>query len=209
MKFVKVILLLAILLIGIWAVLCFVGPSVIRTERSTVINARPEVVFDLVNDLQVWEAWSPWQGKDSTMVTTLTNPSVGMGATMSWTSKAMGNGTMQITQSQPHVFIATTLVFSDFDGESYANFSFKGDGDGTEVSWTMDGSEVPFFFRGFLALMDPISAINKDYDEGLASLKTLAESQPPLLVNEPLTEEDIDPAAVEEPVEDATGLGLE
>jgi hypothetical protein len=57
--------------------------------------------------------------------------------------------------------------------------------------------------------MDPISAINKDYDEGLASLKTLAESQPPLVVNEPLTEEDIDPAAIEEPVQDATGLGLE
>lgn len=209
MKFLKVILLLAILLVGVWVVLCFVGPSAIRTERSTVINAQPEVVFDLVNDLQVWEAWSPWQGKDSTMVTTLTNPSVGMGATMSWTSQAMGNGTMQITQSQPYAFIATTLVFSDFDGESYANFAFTKEGEATRVSWTMDGSEVPFLFRGFLALMDPIEAINKDYDEGLASLKTLAESQPPVVVEEPILEETGETSDGEEVIEDATGLGLE
>lgn len=209
MKFVKVILLLAVLLVGVWIVLCFVGPAAIRTERSVQINAQPEVVFGLVNDLQVWEAWSPWQGKDSTMVTTLTNPSVGMGATMSWTSKAMGNGSMQITQSQPFAFIATTLVFSDFDGESYANFTFKKEGEGTEVSWNMDGSEIPFLFRGFLALMDPISAINKDYDEGLASLKTLAESQPPLVIEEPILEEIGETSDGEVGLEDATGLGLE
>jgi hypothetical protein len=209
MKFVKVILLLAVLLVGVWIVLCFVGPAAIRTERSVQINAQPEVVFGLVNDLQVWEAWSPWQGKDSTMVTTLTNPSVGMGATMSWTSKAMGNGSMQITQSQPFAFIATTLVFSDFDGESYANFTFKKEGEGTEVSWNMDGSEIPFLVRGFLALMDPISEINKDYDEGLAALKILAESQPPVVVEEPILEEIEETSDGEVGLEDATGLGLE
>lgn len=209
MKFVKVILLLAILLVGVWIVLCFVGPAAIRTERSVQINAQPEVVFGLVNDLQVWEAWSPWQGKDSTMVTTLTNPSVGMGATMSWTSQGMGNGSMQITQSQPFAYIATTLIFSDFDGESYANFTFKKEGEGTEVTWNMDGSEIPFLVRGFLALMDPISEINKDYDEGLAALKTLAESQPPLVIEEPILEETGETSDGEVIIEDATGLGLE
>ncbi|MGF1565274.1 MAG: SRPBCC family protein [Flavobacteriales bacterium] len=209
MKFVKVILLLAILLVGVWIVLCFVGPAAIRTERSVQINAQPEVVFGLVNDLQVWEAWSPWQGKDSTMVTTLTNPSIGMGATMSWTSRGMGNGSMQITQSQPFAYIATTLVFSDFDGESYANFTFKKEGEGTEVTWNMDGSEIPFLVRGFLALMDPISEINKDYDEGLAALKTLAESQPPLVIEEPILEETGETSDGEIIIEDATGLGLE
>lgn len=206
MRFAKVILLIVLLLAGAWLALCFIGPSAIRTERFIQIDAQPEVVYTLVNDLQVWEAWSPWQGKDSTMVTTLSNPSEGMGATMTWTSEAMGNGSMQITQAQPYAFIATTRVFDDFNGESYANFTFKPEDGGTKVSWTMDGSEIPFAFRGILALMDPIKAINKDYDEGLASLKALAEKQPPI-VKEPIIEEEA--IESEEPVEDATGLGLE
>ena len=51
---------LAILVLVFGAML----PSRMQVERTTEIIAMPDQVFDHVNDLRAWEAWSPWYRMD-------------------------------------------------------------------------------------------------------------------------------------------------
>lgn len=186
MKVLKVILLLAVILFGAWLVMCAMAPDSIKTSRSITIDAPAEQVYPWVADLNAWKAWSPWQNKDSTMVNTVTTPSIGEGAKMTWTSEEMGAGSMEITSVVPNEKIKTKLLFEGYDSESYADFNFAEANGATTVEWSMNGGEVAYLFRGFLMLMNAIEMINADYDEGLLALKQKVESMP-----EPVIIEDV------------------
>lgn len=178
MKVLKVILLLAVILFGAWLVLCAMAPASIKTSRSITIQAQADQVYPWIVDLAEWEAWSPWQNKDSTMVNVISEPSMGAGATMSWTSEDMGTGSMRITAVIPNQKVSTALTFSGYDQPSYAHFNLTELDGETIVEWTMDGGEVAYLFRGFLVLMDAVNRINADYEEGLATLKRRVEREP-------------------------------
>jgi hypothetical protein len=178
MKVLKIILLLAVILIGAWLVMCAMAPESIKTSRSITINASAESVYPWVADLAAWQDWSPWQRKDATIVTTVSSVSKGEGASMTWTSKAMGSGRMRITAAVPNQKVSTALSFSGYDQESYSDFIFTEINGETTVEWTMDGGEVAYLFRGFFVLMDAVNTINADYDEGLLALKQNVERNP-------------------------------
>lgn len=178
MKVLKIILLLAVILIGAWLVLCALAPESIKTSRSIAINATADRVYPWVADLAAWQDWSPWQNKDTTMVTAVSSVSKGEGASMTWTSKEMGSGSMRITAAVPNQKVSTALSFSGYDQESYSDFIFTEVNGETTVEWTMDGGEVAYLFRGFFVLMDAVNTINADYDEGLLALKQNVERNP-------------------------------
>jgi hypothetical protein len=185
MKVLKVILLLAVILFGAWLVMCAMAPESLKTSRSITIGAPADRIYPWVADLAAWESWSPWQNKDATMVNTVSNPSVGEGASMSWTSEEMGAGSMRITAAVPNQKVSTALAFSGYDQESYSDFIFTESNGETTVEWTMDGGEVAYLFRGFFVLMDAVNKINADYDEGLLALKDNVERMPEPEVEEP------------------------
>jgi len=178
MKVLKVILLLAVILFGGWLVLCAMAPASLEISRSVTIKAQADQVYPWIVDLAEWGAWSPWQNKDSTMMNVISEPSLGAGATMSWTSEDMGTGSMRITDAVPNQKVSTALTFSGYDQTSYAHFNLTELDGETIVEWTMDGGEVAYLFRGFLVLMDAVNRINADYDEGLATLKRRVEREP-------------------------------
>lgn len=178
MKVLKVILLLAVILFGAWLVLCAIAPASIKTSRSITIQAQADQVYPWIVDFAEWGAWSPWQNKDSTMVNVISEPSMGAGATMSWTSEDMGTGSIRITAAIPNQKVSTALTFSGYDQPSYAHFNLTELDGETIVEWTMDGGEVAYLFRGFLVLMDAVNRINADYEEGLATLKRRVEREP-------------------------------
>ncbi len=39
-------------------------PDAFRVERSLTIADPAETIFPLINDLNAWDAWSPWAKKD-------------------------------------------------------------------------------------------------------------------------------------------------
>lgn len=158
--------------------MCAMAPESIKTSRSITINASAESVYPWVADLAAWQDWSPWQRKDATIVTTVSSVSKGEGASMTWTSKAMGSGRMRITAAVPNQKVSTALSFSGYDQESYSDFIFTEINGETTVEWTMDGGEVAYLFRGFFVLMDAVNTINADYDEGLLALKQNVERNP-------------------------------
>ena len=72
---VLVIIALSVLVFGIGAFLS----KDFRVERSIEIAAAPEVVFDEINSLKKWNAWSPWLARDPSIQNTYDGPDPGVG----------------------------------------------------------------------------------------------------------------------------------
>lgn len=185
MKLLKGLLILVLIILGIGTVLSLMGPKEFKTSRTAVIKAPVSMVYNNVIDFNNWEAWSPWASKDTTMVTTVKG-APGVGSSMSWTSAVSGSGNQNLTAAVPNESINTELTFSDWEGTNYANWQFEEVEEGTKVTWSMDGGELPFYIRGFMLVMDGVGNLESDYDEGLANLKTIVEAMPTF---EPVTED--------------------
>ncbi|MDO9406185.1 MAG: SRPBCC family protein [Polaromonas sp.] len=172
---VAVLLLLAI---GIVLLLAARKPDAFRVERSTVIQAPPVRVFALVNDLPAWRAWSPYEKKDPAMQRSYSGPSSGVGAAYAWEGNGqVGQGTMKIVQSVPAERVSLQLDFiKPFEGHNIADFSFvpEANGQATRVTWAMHGP-APFVSKIMQVLMDFDKMIGRDFETGLADLKTAAE----------------------------------
>jgi effector-binding domain-containing protein len=149
----------------------FLFPRNIEIERSRTINAPVEMIYDQVNNLHLWENWSPWHKIDTAMGITYNKGGIGKGASYSWTSdhKSVGNGTLTISDAKPFEFIDTQMDFGD-QGMGTAGFVFKESEAGVEVSWDMhsDIGNNPIG-RWFGLLMK--KSINEAYDRGLADME--------------------------------------
>ncbi|MGZ6028557.1 MAG: SRPBCC family protein [Myxococcaceae bacterium] len=171
------------ILIGVVAVLLVLviiiatRPSTYRIERSTRIAAPPDVVFGLVNDFHAWDGWSPWAKLDPTMKTTYGGPASGVGATYAWVGDSkVGEGKMTITESRPSQKVGIRLEFiKPMPGITQTDFGFQPEGGGTQVNWVMTGTN-DFLGKAFSLVADMDAMIGKDFDKGLAAMRTEAEA---------------------------------
>lgn len=174
---------LKFLLIGLVAlVLALVAGSFLLsnkagTERSIVIDRPPSVVFAILNDLRRFNEWSPWAELDPATTYELSSPSEGVGARMAWSSNdaSVGKGAQTITASKPYERIDLGL---DFDGQGPATsfYTLSPEGAGTKVTWGFS-SELNGIVERWFGLIIP-GMVGKDYEKGLAKLKTVAEALP-------------------------------
>jgi effector-binding domain-containing protein len=178
MKFLKITLIGIAALMASYLLCCTIGISKFETSKSIMIKASPEQVFAEINDYQKWPAWSPWAKRDQKMENIYTGNAGEIGHKNNWVSKTEGNGSQEIVEIRNNEYIKSKLVFTDWDGETFTEFILKPEGENTNVTWTMQGSEFPFMARGFIFLMGGNKMIEKDYEEGLANLKTLVEAKP-------------------------------
>lgn len=165
-------------LIVVLVVLIATRPSTYRVERSTRIAAPPEVVFGLVNDFHAWDRWSPWAKLDPAMKTTYGGPPSGVGATYAWAGNSkVGEGNMRITESRPAQRVGIRLEFlKPMASVNQTDFAFKPEGGGTQVSWAMTGTN-DFVGKAFSLVADMDAMIGKDFDKGLATMRTEAEGE--------------------------------
>lgn len=176
----KVILAIFIVLVLVVVVFCAVvamQPEDFKITRSATVNAPPEKVFEQVNDFHKWDAWSPWAKLDPTMKTTYSGALSGTGAGYSWVGNdQVGEGKMTITDSHSSDIIKIDLEFiKPFAAKNVTDFSFKPDGDKTNVTWTMAGKNN-FMAKGFNLVMNIDKMVGGDFEKGLAQLKTVSES---------------------------------
>ena len=76
-------------------------PDAFRVERTISIKAPPERIFALINDLQSWSAWSPYETKDPDMARRFSGAAAGKGAVYEWDGdRNVGQGRMEITDSK-------------------------------------------------------------------------------------------------------------
>jgi effector-binding domain-containing protein len=178
MKILKITLIGIAALLAAYVLCCTLGISKFKTSKSVLINATPEQVFSEINDYKKWPAWSPWAKRDKKMENVYTGNPGEIGHKNAWKSKSEGNGSQEIVEVRNNEYTKSKLLFTDWDGETFTEFILKPEGDKTNVTWTMEGSEFPFMARGFIFLMGGNKMIEKDYEEGLANLKSIVESKP-------------------------------
>ena len=167
-----IIIIIVILVVAIG----FFLPKKLEVERSIVVNAQPETVFNHVNNLRNWDLWSPWNKMDPEMAITYGDSWKGKDASYSWVSEMpeLGEGTLKITESVPNQIIRTRLDFKDWGGADAA-MKFETTSDGVKVSWSFDSDETGLIGRWFYLLRSMKSSIEKDYDKGLETIKSMSE----------------------------------
>ena len=151
-------------------------PDDFRVERSASIAAPPERVFDLIDDLHAWRAWSPWDEKDPRMQQTHSGAERGVGAIYEWSgNKDVGQGRMEITGSEPGSRVTIRLDFlAPFEAHNTAEFTLAPDGTGTKVTWATFGPS-PFMMKLMSLFTSFDDMMGKDFERGLARMKAAAE----------------------------------
>lgn len=134
-------------------------------------------LFDQVNDLHKWDAWSPWAKLDLDAKISFVGPESGQGAAMSWSGNdKVGEGKMTVVESQPHDAVKLKVDFvKPFEGTSNSDFAFKPEGEGTAVTWTMSAHHN-FLEKAMCLVMNGKKMIGDDMEKGLAQLKSVAET---------------------------------
>jgi uncharacterized protein YndB with AHSA1/START domain len=153
-------------------------PDTFRVQRSVSIKAPPEKIFALIQDFHQWGAWSPWEKMDPELKRTYSGPASGKGAVYEWQGNSkVGQGRMEITDAQAPRKLAIKLDFlKPFEAHNTAVFTMVPKGNATEVTWTMDGP-VPYPAKVMHVFFDMDSLVGKDFETGLANLKSIAENQ--------------------------------
>ena len=186
LKFIGIIVV--VLLIAVAAVLLYAAtkPDMLRVQRALYIKAPPEKIFALINDFRGWGAWSPYEKKDPAMKRTFSGAASGKGAVYEWDGdKNVGKGRMEIIDASPPGKIVIKLDFiSPFEGHNIAEFTMDPGADGTNVTWVMYGP-APFISKVMQVFINMDNMIGKDFADGLANLKALAEKDTPARIPGP------------------------
>lgn len=149
-----------------------VQPNSYNINRTTIIKAPAELIFNQVNDYKNWEDWSPWVEKEADLQITYPEQTSGVGGSYSWIEKD-GVGTMKTLAVSPYDSISQEMQFDDFPA-SNVYWKFDKTDEGTKVTWGMKADEVPFLLKFFAAIsggMDKM--IGPDYERGLEKLDSL------------------------------------
>ena len=146
-------------------------------SRHQHVAATPEAVHALVNDFHEWVAWSPWEDLDPAMTHTYTGPASGVGAVHSWKgNKKAGEGSMSIVGSTPEAIDIDLAFLKPFPARNRVSIAFALAADGTDVTWTMTGTQG-LVGRVFFKLMKMEDALGRDFERGLVKLKAAAEAR--------------------------------
>jgi hypothetical protein len=173
----KKILLGIIGILAAFAGIVALQPAEFRIVRSARISAPAPAIFAQVNDFHRWEAWSPWEKRDSAMKKSFEGPGAGAGAVYSWAGNSeVGEGRMTLTESRPAELIRIQLDFlKPFAATNTTEFTFKQDGTLTDVTWSMSGRK-DFMSKAFCMFMDMDKTVGADFEKGLAQMKAVTET---------------------------------
>lgn len=173
---IKIILIALAVLIATVLGLAVTKPDTFRIQRAVTIKAPPEKIFAVINDFHNWTSWSPWEKLDPAMKRTHSGAASGKGAIYEWEGNSkVGAGRMEILDTTAPSKIAIKLDFiKPFEGHNTAEYTLVPQGEMTNVTWAMYGP-TPFISKLMQVFISFDKMIGKDFEEGLANLKAVAE----------------------------------
>lgn len=138
--------------------------------KSIHIDAAPEKIFPIINDLSNWKAWSPWVIAEPTAAVNVAKD----GKYHDWEGDIIGSGNLKIEEEVKNKSVVMNLQFlKPWKSKAITTFELKKAKKGTLVRWKMDSS-LPFFLFWMKKQMEVF--VGMDYDRGLAMLKDLVET---------------------------------
>ncbi len=139
-------------------------------EKSTAIDAPVNKVYATLNDLNKWQAWSPWLIMEPEATVDVSED----GKSYSWEGDLVGSGEMKITSEDENQRIDLDLTFlKPWKSKAKVWFEMSEEGDSTKLTWLMD-SGLPFFLFWMKKMMTAF--VGMDYERGLSMLKDYIET---------------------------------
>lgn len=150
-------------------------PADYTVTRSKTIAAPPQSVYSNVADFHRWPQWSPWERLDPAMKREFSGTASGTGAKYAWVGNSdVGEGRMTITDAKPAERVAILLEFvKPLEATSNTEFKLTPSGSGTNVEWTMRGTNG-FLAKGMSLFMNMDKMIGNDFEAGLARLDSVS-----------------------------------
>jgi uncharacterized protein YndB with AHSA1/START domain len=150
--------------------------DVFKISRSALIDASPETIFPMIDDLHAQSAWSPFE-KDPDMKRTHSGAPRGKGAVYEWDgNRQVGAGRIAITDSVAPSKVVLLLDMSrPFQAHNTVEFTLDRNPGGTNVTWAMQGRR-PYLAKVMSLFINCDKMVGSQFEEGLAKLKALIES---------------------------------
>lgn len=173
---IKIIAIIIVVLIAAVLGYAAMQPDSFRVERSIVIKAPAAKIFAEINDFHRWEAWSPWEKIDPAVKRSYSGAEHGVGAVYSWEGNdEIGMGNMRIVESLPSSKLLLDIEFiAPFAAKNKVEFTLVENGDTTTVTQSMYGPS-PYLSKLIGVFFNMDKMVGEKYEEGLASLKAIAE----------------------------------
>ena len=170
----KILIAVAVLLAGL-LLLPFTQPDTFTVHRSRQIQAPPEQLRALINDLRAFNRWNPYDKKDPAMQSSYSGPAAGPGARYAFKGNSeVGEGSLTITASTPQQVGMRLDMSAPMEAHNDITFTLVPKAGGTEVTWAMRGN-CPYIAKLMGLIFDMDAMIGKDFEAGLAALQQLAE----------------------------------
>lgn len=154
-------------------------PDTFHVARTASINAPPETIFPLINDLRSNVSWSPFE-KDPAMKRSFGDVGSGKGATYAWDGNSdVGAGHIEIIESTPPSKVTMNLeMVRPMEAQNVVEFTLAPaqSAGATDVTWAMHGLQ-PFLAKIVSTFMDCEKMIGAEFEKGLANLKSAAEAR--------------------------------
>jgi effector-binding domain-containing protein len=181
MKILKTLVVLLLIAIGIVTILIMVLPVKQILVRTTMINAKPATVYEYLSKLSNFNKWSVWSQNDSSMINTITGTDGTLGAINTWKGdpSLSGEGRIQITSLKIEQKIKHHISFlQPKQMEADADFKLESINGQTKVTWTFEkATPRPRNIFNLFGNLD--KEMGKDFEQGLANLKTAIEKENP------------------------------
>jgi hypothetical protein len=172
----KTLALVAVAAVGALLAFAATRPDTFRVQRSLVVNAPAAKLFPMVNDLRQFSAWNPYEKKDPAIRISYRGAASGPGAGYDFEgNKEVGKGSIDIVDAAAPAKVTMQLTMVEpFEGRNTVEFSLVPQGQATNVTWAMHGPS-PFMAKLVGVFMNMDQMVGRDFEAGLANLKTLAE----------------------------------
>lgn len=178
MKIIKKVLIAIVALIVLLLVAALILPSDYHVERSIVVQAPKDSVFNYLKLLKSQDEFSVWNQLDPNMKKTFKGVDGTVGAVAGWQSdnKDVGSGEQEIIKIDEGKRVDFELrFFEPWESKGYAYFTTEAiDSASTKVTWAVFG-KMPYPWNLMLVVSDMDEMLGKDLSQGLENLKTILE----------------------------------
>ncbi|WP_432413007.1 SRPBCC family protein [Rasiella sp. SM2506] len=177
MKILKYLFFLLLIVVIGGAIYFATKDGSFNVVKTKTINAPAEVIYNNVKDFKNWQTWGPWMTEDENIELSYAEKTEGEGASYSWKSEEMGDGSMKITRVIPNKEIEQKIIFNTPAGGSENDVYWKFEEDETlnttKVTWGMKG-EHSFMEKVFMSFgsEDFEKSLGTMFDQGLTNLNT-------------------------------------
>lgn len=185
MKNLKLLGTLLLFIIGVTAVLSLLMPVKQTIEKTIIINAPATLVYEQLAFLEKFNNWAVWNRQDSTVQHFLSGKDGTVGAITTWKGnpEISGEGKMEITELEENKKIAHSITFlSPKRGQASSSFLLNETNNKTSVTWRFI-METPRPWNIFNLFYSMEKQMGKDFEEGLATLKSIVEKKNGTAVN--------------------------